>query len=294
VEISGGFTVMGPMDGFSEEDRDLFTEENEGRASASASLVFDSSVEPSVLYNFYPMSGNLDRDLVVSNFVDLRPGYSIGAWNCTKHTYDGHRGHDVGIRTFGEQLIGIPILAAMDGVVRAARDGLPDMNTGPPMPSPTFEGNYVFIDHEFGEQSRYYHMKKGSVAVSSGQTVKAGQQIGMVGSSGNSGWPHLHFDTRNNGIIYETFAGPCRPGPSGWAKQPPIGTQTAPWDFAINASGELNELPVFDQPRTGTLLLGFQNVANWILIRNVPANVSDRVQIRRPDGSHAPDTRTQK
>jgi murein DD-endopeptidase MepM/ murein hydrolase activator NlpD len=54
-------------------------------------------------------------------------------------------------------------------------------------------GNYVAIDHGNGEVSVYAHLKPGSVSVKVGDGVKAGQAIGLLGSSGNSTEPHLHF-----------------------------------------------------------------------------------------------------
>lgn len=54
-------------------------------------------------------------------------------------------------------------------------------------------GNYVAIDHGNGEVSVYAHLKPGSVSAKVGDGVKAGQVIGLLGSSGNSTEPHLHF-----------------------------------------------------------------------------------------------------
>lgn len=54
-------------------------------------------------------------------------------------------------------------------------------------------GNSVVIDHGNGEFSFYGHLKPGSVRVRAGDAVARGQQIGEVGSSGNSTEPHLHF-----------------------------------------------------------------------------------------------------
>lgn len=58
-------------------------------------------------------------------------------------------------------------------------------------------GNSVVIDHGHGEFSFYAHLKPGSVAVRAGQRVTRGQQIGALGSSGNSTEPHLHFQVCN-------------------------------------------------------------------------------------------------
>jgi murein DD-endopeptidase MepM/ murein hydrolase activator NlpD len=49
------------------------------------------------------------------------------------------------------------------------------------------------IDDGKGEFCMYAHLKRGSIKVKSGDQVKAGQEIGVVGNSGNSPVPHLHF-----------------------------------------------------------------------------------------------------
>lgn len=55
-------------------------------------------------------------------------------------------------------------------------------------------GNHVVIDHGNGEFSRLGHLKSGSVKVKTDQQVKAGDQIGEMGSSGSSLFPHLHYE----------------------------------------------------------------------------------------------------
>ena len=58
-------------------------------------------------------------------------------------------------------------------------------------------GNYVVIDHHDGTMTLYAHMQSRSVSV--GQSVSQGQQIGLVGSTGNSTGNHLHFEVWVNG-----------------------------------------------------------------------------------------------
>ncbi|TQK50692.1 peptidase M23-like protein [Streptomyces sp. SLBN-118] len=55
-------------------------------------------------------------------------------------------------------------------------------------------GNEVVIQHSDGTYSQYAHLS--SLAVSAGQSVSGGQQIGLSGSTGNSTGPHLHFEIR--------------------------------------------------------------------------------------------------
>lgn len=80
--------------------------------------------------------------------------------------------------------IGTPIHAAAGGVVLIARSG--GYNGG--------YGSYVVISHPNGTQTLYGHMSR--VAISSGETVSKGQTIGVVGSTGKSTGPHVHFEIR--------------------------------------------------------------------------------------------------
>jgi murein DD-endopeptidase MepM/ murein hydrolase activator NlpD len=93
-----------------------------------------------------------------------------------------HAGIDVGAPT------GTPIYASSDGTVifSGSQGGY---------------GNIVIIDHGYGFHTAYAHMSR-TVAVN-GSRVLRGELIGLVGSTGNSTGPHLHFETRVFGKAYD-------------------------------------------------------------------------------------------
>ena len=68
-------------------------------------------------------------------------------------------------------------------------------------------GNQVMITHDDGTHSIYSHMIMGSITVSEGQRVTAGQVIGKVGQSGCATGPHLHFAVRYGGNRFWDSAG---------------------------------------------------------------------------------------
>jgi len=86
---------------------------------------------------------------------------------------------------------GQPIVAQADGIVTAATDKNPDM---PPGQSGGFNNaNYVAVYYGAGIQGFYGHIQNKSLKVKAGERVKKGQLLALVGNSGASGAPHLHF-----------------------------------------------------------------------------------------------------
>ncbi len=120
----------------------------------------------------------------VTSFTWPVPGFTS-----TSSAY-GWRIHPIyGTRKFhaGEDIpadSGVPILAAQSGTVTTA-----GWVSG--------YGNYTVINHGGGVMTAYGHQS--SILVSVGQTVSKGEQIGRVGSTGNSTGPHLHFEVYVNG-----------------------------------------------------------------------------------------------
>lgn len=101
-----------------------------------------------------------------------------------------HDGDPLSLKTY--HCWGRPILSSGVGVVKEAVDSLPDQLIGErDLENPV--GNHVVIDFGNEEYGFFAHLQKNSVRVSKGDHVKAGQEIGLCGNSGNSSEPHLHF-----------------------------------------------------------------------------------------------------
>lgn len=97
---------------------------------------------------------------------------------------------------------GTPVVAVADGIVTEVKDGIiENVPFSPKMAVPitleTVGGNHVILEIGGGNYAFYAHLKPGSVAVKLGDRVKRGQQIGLLGNSGNSTAPHLHFHVTN-------------------------------------------------------------------------------------------------
>lgn len=89
-----------------------------------------------------------------------------------------------------------------NGLDLAAPTGTPVYAAGPGVVSYTManhaiNGNAVGISHSSGSIGRTTYLHLSRVDVRKGQAVEAGQQIGLVGSTGRSTGPHLHFIARN-------------------------------------------------------------------------------------------------
>lgn len=85
---------------------------------------------------------------------------------------------------------GSPVLAARDGiVVRIKADG----KRGGWNKKYRADGNHVIIQHRDSTRTGYWHLRYQSIHVNVGDSVRAGQQIGLSGKTGYALFPHLHF-----------------------------------------------------------------------------------------------------
>ena len=124
-----------------------------------------------------------------------------------------------------------PIRAVAGGKVVSVVNDRPEVPPLAELNNPTvtkpsdYGGNGVVIEIRPGVFAHYFHMQTGSVSVEVGQRVRTGQKLGLLGNSGNTSGPHLHFgitDGRDtlttNSLPFEIdrfrFEGTADPGPT--------------------------------------------------------------------------------
>ena len=102
--------------------------------------------------------------------------------NLTYPSYPGHTGIDVNIGVTGKSVVAVKGGTVVTSTALKNSDG-----------SYRSYGEYIIINHGDGTMTLYAHMLAGSRKVQQWDTVKQGQVIGTVGSTGNSTGTHLHF-----------------------------------------------------------------------------------------------------
>ncbi|OGP60965.1 MAG: hypothetical protein A2V65_01060 [Deltaproteobacteria bacterium RBG_13_49_15] len=134
-------------------------------------------------YFVHPDKRSETFPVIRTSCINLTDGLITSPFGYRKSPFTGeyefHKGIDIGAPP------GTPIPAAIDGVVTVSQ-GEGDL------------GNVLVIDHGQGIISRYAHIEK--ALKHAGDRVKAGETIALVGNSGKSTGPHLHYEIRINGV----------------------------------------------------------------------------------------------
>ena len=132
--------------------------------------------------NFYTPEGRSMRKSFLRapvNFKYISSSFKKRRFHPVQKRWKAHRGVDYAASR------GTPVIAAGDGkVIRARYD--------------KYNGHHVFIQHGEKYVTKYLHFSKR--AVKKGQTVKQGQVIGYVGSTGLASGPHLHYEFLVDGV----------------------------------------------------------------------------------------------
>lgn len=124
-----------------------------------------------------------DKKELLNHTPSIRParGYQIRGFGMKNDPFTGykrfHWGIDIANRT------GTPIYAAADGIVKTTGRG-EDL------------GKYIVLNHGFGYMTKYGHLNE--IKVKRGQKIRRGDVIGLMGSTGYSTGPHLHYEVIKN------------------------------------------------------------------------------------------------
>jgi Peptidase family M23 len=151
--------------------------------------------------------------------TDRRPGFHLHPAGALRWLLIGGRTRDC----YGW---GQPVHAALDGAVVEVVDGVPERQwlhvvreswlavrttvafAWRGLDAARLAGNHVIVETG-GTYALYAHLAPGSVAVTSGQRVGAGEVIGRVGHTGNSTAPHLHFHLMDSAEPLRAKGIPC-------------------------------------------------------------------------------------
>lgn len=248
-----------------------------------------------------PMDCVLGRTCFVQNYVDRDPGPAARDFRCEGVTYDGHTGVDFRVPDMAAQRTGVLVLAAADGRVLRTRDDAPDISVrvaGEASVKGVECGNGLVIDHAGGYETQYCHLARGSLLVTPGQAVRAGQPLGRVGLSGLTEYPHLHFSVRRGEAVIDPFApepaapgAPCGRGAALW--RPDVAALLKPQTGAVLNAGFAAAPVTMDAVEEGRILAPTARAAALIaFVRAIALKAGDvqRLTVTGPDGRVLADT----
>ena len=246
-------------------------------------LAFTSVVEPCIPTTprlCWPLPGRIAREWVVTRHVDLDPmlyGFldHTGNSGALARTYDGHRGTDIEVPTFRAMDGDVPVRAAAPGWVEFVRDSEFDRQT-----SCMGLWNVISVRHANGFRSVYGHIKEDSAVVLTGDFVVPGQKLAVVGSSGCSAAPQLHFELRNceNEVVDPFLAGM-------WYATPPYDAPLGLMDASI-VVGPAPTLPAIkDPPPNISAIVPGQMLGFGLSLAGGGPGDAATVTLRQPNGT---------
>lgn len=159
------------------ESQTMLTAVVNAQGGADYGVSDENDVPDNVSVNNYTLSQNM--------FLPLE-GRITSPFGLRIHPISGQQRFHAGIDIAAET--GTPIYSAFDGrVIYAGYD--------------QWNGNYLKIQHENNIMTVYCHCE--DLNVKKGDTVRAGNKVATVGSTGSSTGPHLHFELRINNVSYD-------------------------------------------------------------------------------------------
>ncbi|RYY87129.1 MAG: T9SS type A sorting domain-containing protein [Chitinophagaceae bacterium] len=247
----GGSYVPGQVEELSPAQRSAIVQElqaNERRLSAEGLL---RPLNPQVTAFAWPLrlaAGLTDNGYYgISNYIDQNNILNqVLEYNCGSRTYDGHKGTDIYLWPFPWAKMdegAVEVIAAAPGTIIGKSNGFDDKSCAM---CTACTWNAVYIRHADGSVAWYGHFRNNSVTTKAvGQTVAAGEYLGIVGSSGSSTGPHLHFEVYTSSSytqLVDPWSGPCNAlnGTTSWWN-----SQQGYRTYTVNAARTHNAPPQF-------------------------------------------------
>lgn len=143
-----------------------------------------SAVEPAVRLGH---AGKLAFPVEVGDGLNVLNNFG---GRSTRNGSCSHNGIDIGTPTFE---VGRELYACTDGIVLDIQHVVNDSRT---LPS---QGNSILLLDPFGDVYRYHHLDAFVDGMQEGDRVARGDLVGYMGLTGNTAWPHLHFEVRRGG-----------------------------------------------------------------------------------------------
>ncbi len=227
----------------------------------------------------WPLDGTNGVDWVIHNYTDRDAATGTiadytGKTGAAARTYDGHAGADIGIGSFRRMDAGTALVyPAAPGTVTGVVQNNFDRNQ-----SCTGNPNIITIDHGNGFTGTYWHLKKNSARVKVGQKVTTSTVLAVVGSSGCSTAPHLHFQLECGGNVLEPFK------PNLWSSAPVYRPTSQVIETSIQAGGAPTTDKVEDPPPDATVLPPNSWFGAGVIVGADSGDVI-HLRLRRPDGS---------
>ncbi len=245
----------------------------------------------------WPIDCELGKTCFIQNFVEHGTATPAVDFACDGATFHGLTGTDIRIRSLAAMRAGVTVKAAADGTIIGTRDSVDDISIrdgGEVSVKGRECGNGVNMKTGDGYNIQYCHLQKGSVRVRTGQSVKIGDLLGLVGLSGETEFPHLHINVMKDGAHIDPFtsapaAAACAATLPGTAPQlwsPPIAYQPT----NLLNDGVTDHVPdrkaMLDTPEAKTSLpVNAPAMLYWVELMNVKAGDILTLSLTAPDGS---------
>lgn len=255
----------------------------------------------------WPLKVSSDYDMIpnyynTTNYWDMaRNSSAITDWNCLSKAYDGHNGTDISSWPFWWHMKNNDYVYAAAGasgvVIDVDVSHLNDDNCT----LQNIPGNRITVMHSDSSTSSYLHLKANSAFVTEGQVVSEGQVLAVIGSSGRTSNPHLHFqvaDKDDNDIEPFTGADPnsdCNSfnNDSWWKAQKPhyeprlnrIMTHFGQFNIFGPSNNDRSFCPEFEQVKAKNRFNTGDSIYFGIFLSDIVNNSDTEYEIIRPNGA---------